>query len=327
MLPRERVIKVIQHKRPDRIPVYGWLHPDSSDSISRIFGSVEAFEDLYEFDYTHLFASPVLYAEETLQAVRDSRNGTIEPAALFEAQISDPNDTAHYESMKERIEHYKDHKGRFVYVQTPGIFEDHNTIIGMEQHLVYLLTHEDEMRKLYERHVEWTSTFAHNCIDLGVDMIHVSDDWGTQRCPLISPNTWWNTIYPCHRKLAGEVKQHGAFLSLHSDGNINEMIEGIIKIGYDVVHPWQESAGMDFGVFRERYMNYFTVMGGLDVQTVIGFRKFEKLRSEIERIVSMFSEGGLLFCTSHFVQPHCTIEELTFAFDTIYYLVRKYGIS
>ena len=25
MLPRERVIQVINHQKPDRIPIYGWL--------------------------------------------------------------------------------------------------------------------------------------------------------------------------------------------------------------------------------------------------------------------------------------------------------------
>jgi uroporphyrinogen decarboxylase len=36
----------------------------------------------------------------------------------------------------------------------------------------------------------------------------------------------------------------------------------------------------------------------------------------------MFADGGLIFCTSHFVQNHCTIEELTLAYDTVYDLVR-----
>ena len=39
-------------------------------------------------------------------------------------------------------------------------------------------------------------------------------------------------------------------------------------------------------------------------------------------MIGMFPDGGLLFCTTHFVQDHCTIEELTFAYDVVYELVR-----
>jgi uroporphyrinogen decarboxylase len=79
---------------------------------------------------------------------------------------------------------------------------------------------------------------------------------------------------------------------------------------------------MDLGEFRTRYVGALTVMGGLDVQTTVGFGRFDVLRAEIERVLRMFCDGGLLFCTTHFVQAHCTIEELSFAFDTAYRLAR-----
>jgi uroporphyrinogen decarboxylase len=90
-----------------------------------------------------------------------------------------------------------------------------------------------------------------------------------------------------------------------------------------VVHPWQESAGMDLADFKANYRDVFTVMGGLDVQTTIGFGDFDRLEREIKRVLTMFQDGGLLYCTSHFVQDHCSMEELTFAFDTIYRTVRE----
>ena len=82
---------------------------------------------------------------------------------------------------------------------------------------------------------------------------------------------------------------------------------------------------MDPGWYKEKYADRFVLMGGLDVQTTIGFGKFDFLRSEIQRVMTMFAQGGLLFCTSHFVQDHCSMEELTLAFDTAYRLTRRLG--
>ena len=49
----------------------------------------------------------------------------------------------------------------------------------------------------------------------------------------------------------------------------------------------------------------------------------DALRAEIERVMRLFADGGLLYCTSHFVQDHCKMEELTFAFDAVYELSRS----
>jgi uroporphyrinogen decarboxylase len=323
MQPRERVIKVINHEKPDRVPIYGWVSANLGDIINQAFGSVNAFEDKYEFDYTHIFGGPGSYSGEMLNQLRANNGGVIEPKTLMEIPLTDPNTTEAYKSIEDQVKYHKEQKGRFVYVQTPGIFECLNGVFGIENHLAYLLMYEDDLHRVYKRQAEWNRAFANNCIDIGVDMVHVSDDWGSQKGLMFSPKVWWNLIYPYHKITCDEVKRRGSFLSLHCDGNFAQVIDGVIKLGYDVVHPYQESAGMDLYEFKQKYTKIFTVMGGLDVQATIGFGKLDNLKSEIERVLSLFKDGGLLYCTTHFIQNHCTIEELTFAFDTIYSFIRK----
>jgi uroporphyrinogen decarboxylase len=323
MLSRERVIAVIRHEKPDRVPVYGWVRANMERQISEKFGSVEAFEDRYEFDFAHLFGGPGPYPSGVISQLHQDGAGEIEPGALLDVPLNDPNNMDAYNDVANSIRHHKEERGRFVYMQTPGIFECLNGVFGIENHLAYLLLFEDELHEVYRRQAEWNRAFAMNCIDLGVDMVHVSDDWGQQHGLLFSPEVWWRLIYPYHKITTEAVKARGTFVSLHCDGNLNSVVDGVIALGYDVVHPWQESAGMSLQVFKDRYMGRFSAMGGLDIQTTLGFGKPDVLKSEIERVLGMFREGGLLFCTTHFVQDHCTIEELTFAYDLVYDLVRR----
>ena len=321
MLSRERVIAVIEHRQPDRIPIYGWVRANLEPKITEAFGSVEAFEDKYEFDFAHLFGGPGPYP--ALDQLRADSGGAIEPGSLLDIPLNDPDDTAAYQNIADQIRHHKEERGRFVYVQTPGIFECLNGAFGIENHLGYLLLFEEQLHEVYRRQAAWNQAFAHNCLDLGVDMVHVSDDWGSQHTLLFHPDVWWRLIYPYHKTTCQSIKERGAFLSLHSDGNNWDVIDGIVDLGFDVFHPFQESAGMDLQRYKDNYRDKFVVMGGLDVQTTIGFGKLDHLRAEIERVMRLFADGGLLFCTTHFVQDHCTIEELTFAFDTVYELSRK----
>jgi uroporphyrinogen decarboxylase len=323
MQSRDRVIAVIEHQLPDRVPIYGWVRANLEQPISEAFGSVEAFEDRYEFDFAHLFGGPSPYPQDTLEALRAAHGGTLEPADLHDFALSDPDCTGDYDGIRAAVDHHKTQRGRFVYVQTPGIFECLNGVFGIENHLCWLALHEDDLHQVYARQAEWNRRFAMNCLDLGVDMIHVSDDWGAQTGLLFSPDTWRRLIYPYHKVTCDAVRARRAYLSVHSDGNVTQVLDGIVELGYNVLHPFQESAGMDLSLYRRQYADAFVIMGGLDVQTTIGFGDYDRLRSEIERILRTFAGGGLLFCTSHYVQDHCTIEELTFAYDLAYDLVRE----
>ena len=322
MLSRQRVIKVIHHERPDRTPIYGWLSANLTPQIAEAFGSVAAFEDKYEFDFAHLFGGPATFPSEAVEKLRAERGGQIDPPSALDLPLSDPDDRCAYADVVTGIQHHKEQRGRFVYMQTPGIFEALNGVFGIEQHLMYLLMHPEELREVYRRQALWNRAFAMNCLDLGIDMVHVSDDWGAQHGLMFSRDVWWSMVFPYHKVTAEAVKRRGAFLSLHSDGNVNAVIDGIIELGYDVVHPWQESAGMSLVEQKTKYGDRFVVMGGLDIQTTLGFGRLDFLKTEIERVLSLFRDGGLLYCTSHFVQDHCTIDELTFAYDTVYRFVR-----
>jgi uroporphyrinogen decarboxylase len=318
----ERVTNAINHKRTDRIPFYGWVKENLKEPITEQFGSVENFEDRYEFDLSHLFGGPSPYKRDLLEEARSAHGGTLEPADLLELPMNDPLNEADYESIKDQLDFYQRNRQRFCYMQTPGIFEANNGNFGIENHLAYLLLYPEDMKRVYERQAEWNKKFAGVCMDLGVNMIHISDDWGAQNSLLFNPQIWHEMIAPNIKITADYVRSRNCFLSLHSDGNINGVLPGIRDLGFDVLHPFQESAGMDFQTYLKEYRNDLIILGGMDIQTTIGFGKIEWAKGEIKRVVETFKEGGLMLCTSHYVQDHCSMEELVELFDYAYKIIR-----
>lgn len=322
MTSKERVEAVIRHEKPDRMPIYGWVRYNMKDKIDERFGSVEAFEDHYAFDLAHLFGGPDAYFIGDEYTRKKEAGEEIEPPDVLNLPLNNPEEDKDFDNLRAEIKHHKEVRSRFVYVQTPGLFEQLNTVFGIENHLCYLLEYPDEIKEIYRRQAEWNRKFAGKCLDLGVDMIHVSDDWGSQKSLLFSPDIWWDMIYPGQKLVADYVKGRGGHISLHSDGDINLVVDGIKKIGYDVVHPWQESAGMSYEDFLKNHSDSFSIMSGYDIQTTLGFGRLDDVRSAAERVVRLFGNGGLIFCTTHFVQDHCSIDELVFAYDTICELTR-----
>jgi len=325
MTSRERVTEVINHRKPDRIPIFGWLGNDEfAPKVVEAFGSVDAFTDKYEFDITSYGPNLVPFDWNLLHDLKMSKpDHKITPEEVLDIPLTDPDNMENYKDFIKAVRNNRTGKDQFIYTFTWGYFEGYSMIFGIEDHLVNILLYKNELKEIHKRLAAWHIKFANNVLDAGADMVHFSDDWGAQRGLMFSPDLWWELVYPYYAEVIPHIKKRKGYVSLHSDGNIAQVLDGIVKLGFDVVHPYQESAGMDFDIFRNKYMRHFTVMGGLDVQNTIGFGKYDFLKSEIERILAMFKDGGMIFSTSHAVQPHCTVEELVFAYDLIYDIVRK----
>jgi len=322
MNSRERVKNAILGKAYDRQPIYGWVSANLSEEITQEFGSVAAFEDHYEYDAAHIFGGPASFKMDLLDSIRE-QNDELTPDLLVDEDIwRSPDSMEDYKDMAESLAHHKA-RDRFCYIQTPGFFEHFNGVFGIENHLMYMAMYPDELGELYRRQAEWTVRYADHCIDLGADMIHISCDWGAQNDLMFNPRLWWKIIYPSMKRVVDHVHSRGVLCSLHSDGCISKVTDGIVQLGLDLVHPWQESAGMSYDVYLEKYADKFAILGGVCIQTVLGMVPQDKLEAEIRRVFDKLRGKRWICCTTHFVQNHCTMEDLIFAYDLIYKLARS----
>lgn len=318
----ERVRRAITGLDVDRTPVYGWLSANLSKEITAACGSLAAFEAKYAFDAVHLFPPVPVFDEDLIKRLR-AESEEPDPEELLALPIlTDPHAPAGYAALRREVEAYHA-AGRFCYAQTPGFFECYNGVFGIEEQLLQVAAAPEALGALYARQADWTIAYADHCIDAGVDMVHISDDWGAQNSLLFSPDFWRTYIKPHLKRVIDRVHDRGCLASLHSDGCINLVTDELADLGIDCVHPWQESAGMSYGDYLTRYADRFAIMGGVCIQRTLGFGDLERLEAELRRVFGLLRGHRWICCTTHFVQAHCSMEELTFAFDLIYQLARE----
>lgn len=313
---RELVIKTMRGENPGRTPLYGWVSANLSNEISERFGSVAAFEDHYRFDMAHVFGGPAPFSPKIKELAASGVE--ITPEVLLDFPMNPIDREEDYKSLIADIKHHRE-RGRFIYVQTNGIFEALNDPFGIQNHLMYLALYPDEIEEVYKRMADWNIKNAEVLLELGVDGIHVSDDWGSQKSLMFSPAMFEEMIYPHHKRMVENYKKGNVLVSLHSDGCIVPALPYIVDIGYDFIHPWQEDCNMPYELYLEKYQDKFGILGGLCVQSTLGFGNYERLESEIRRVFKLLKGKRWACCTTHFVQNHCSIDELTFAYD----LMRK----
>lgn len=125
-------------------------------------------------------------------------------------------------------------------VQFSGLFERLISFMDFEYAAVALIdeSQKDAVKDLFEA---VTDTYI-KILDHSIEAYHVDgyllhDDWGSQRAPFFSKETWKEMIAPYVKKMVDYCHSRGLIFELHSCGRTESMIDVISSIGIDMWRP------------------------------------------------------------------------------------------
>ena len=160
---------------------------------------------------------------------------------------------------------------------------------------------------------------AKQLVKLGVDMIWLGDDIGSQHQLLISPAMWRRFLKPKMGHFISELKSINKELKIayHSDGNIQALIPEFIEIGIDVLNPIQPSC-MDPVEIKNLYGDKLSFWGTIDEQYTLPFGSPDEVKNQIiERINTIGKNGGLILSPTHHVQLDTPMDNFWSMVNTI----------
>jgi uroporphyrinogen decarboxylase len=134
-----------------------------------------------------------------------------------------------------------------------------------------------------------------------------SDDAGTQRSELISPDLFAEMIKPHYTRLCNWVHENTNWKTyLHSCGSIHGFIRHWIDAGIDILNPVQISAeNMQPERLMEDYGGRIVFWGGgCDTQHMLPKGSPEEIRQHVQHNLEAFQakEGGFVFTQVHNIQ-------------------------
>lgn len=324
MNSRERVKATLLRQPTDRTPVDCWLYQKQFvEKLAADYGSREQFLDEFGID---IFVGFVPYPNLTgrLWDVKE----------LPEFDPGDPRDSRwithtdwNYDFAGLNVTQAVAQQGdqRYILAHLWGIVEGTSRIIGIENCWLNLGAQPKIMAAWFDRYADWLCGQAESVKAAGVDGITLSDDWGSNQNMLFSPRMWRNMIAPYAKRVVDHAHAIGLFVNLHSDGYIMNIMDDLVAIGYDSMHPVQESAGMDPQTIKAKYGDKITVYGSLDV--IDGLLAYDGpvLDEYITRRFEIYAPGGgFIYNTGHFVQPDIPPKRLVQAYTTIKHLAAQY---
>jgi uroporphyrinogen decarboxylase len=210
----------------------------------------------------------------------------------------------------------------FVWLQVLGCFDIARFIRGTEKFLLDLAMEPEKAEILLDKVNDIAIAVFQEFITRvkgKIDGVFVGDDFGTQQGLLISPEMWRKYVKPRYLKLISVIKSHGIKYCHHSCGGIRPIIQDLIEIGVDVLHPIQPlAAGMNPEELSEEFGRKLTFYGGIDEQRTLPAGTPEDVRTEVrERINSLGKYGGYIVSPSHAFQPDTPLENVISVYEEV----------
>jgi len=215
----------------------------------------------------------------------------------------------------------RDYKDEYwiVGVTVTTIFECAWALRGYERLLSDFVLNPDLADYILEIPYRYHLTAAKKLVEMGVDMIWIGDDVGTQSRMLISPKHWRHYLMPRMANFIAELKSINSQVKVayHSDGNIYPIIPQLIEIGLDVLNPVQP-ASMDPVRLKKEYGDKLCFWGSIDEQHTLPFGTPGDVKAEVQdRLKTIGKNGGLIIGPTHHVQLDTPMENFWAMVNTV----------
>ena len=315
MTKRERIYNALAHKPVDKIPK-GEL------SISPIFankilggGYSEAFQDferekavreLLKMDFINIgdWPSERVGTAENGDPIFQSNYGEkfIDNGVskhMIELPFEDIEESEEYQTPDiskvsgDLIRRFAEETDLFVFAQIGGPISMVNEMIGMEDYMVYSLTNTDEIKEIARKIMIYEVQKAKLFIDSGANGITIADDMAFNTGLLLPPYIMDEIAFPFYEEAIKEIKAYKDVpVILHTDGNINMVLDRIVELGFDGIQSLQPSAGMDIKEVKEKYGDRLCLIGNIDLDYIMTFAPADEVRKNVEETIREAAKGS-----------------------------------
>jgi uroporphyrinogen decarboxylase len=324
--PGERFFTVLEHKIPDRVPIFDFLfsRPLYKEVLGRevnYYNDVDYFllAEALDFDATLLtIGMPEDYIAKRLSedtfidewgtVWKTVKNAWPAPGPLDytiksredlkDFKIPDGTEDGRYYSAIEAVE--KNNNKLATLAAVTGPFTQVMLIVGITRMSEYIYNDPDFIDDLLKIVTNFNIQLIEGFKKIGTDAIVLADDLGFADATFFNPDWYRDNLFSYFKEIVGAIKSNGMYPILHCDGNINPIIPDIINLGFDALNPLERKARMNLKEIRKKYNNKLALSGNVDSSTTLVFGSPEDIEREtLQCMLDGGKDGSYILSSDH----------------------------
>jgi hypothetical protein len=345
MTPRQRILAALQRRIPDRVPwleisvdeplqvrlmgkqftpgdlcaalgldAFGFRFPIGGDPVAGPAMSQmrQGFKETYRnpakvtFDFSPPFIAEMGVTPETGRAfVKRGLLTGPESLKLFDEYLPDPDDPGRYEKIGAWVAKYREDYAVFARIRlgSSSMLES----LGLTEFCYKVYDDPGFVKTVHQRFSEWFARVAEHLNKMDFDLYVVADDLADSQAPWMSPDMFREFFLPYQRIVADAIRKPWIF---HSDGNLLPIMDDLLTLGMQGIHPVQQRA-MDIGHVKARYGHRVCILGNVDLDYTLTLGSPEEVDAEVkEKIEALAPTGGYIISSGNSLPDYCKTENV-----------------
>lgn len=302
MFSKERVIRAMEFRNPDRVPIGAFHYPLKGQIFDYIKYRIKYPDDI--------FLTTVFYKKKKLDKVHyiDGWGCTwARPTDVGEVIDNPIKDWSGLSSLS--VPNYYTFSNKFLLwgsrfisptkfcmALLPDLFFDRLIFLrGFENLMMDFYLETENIKELLDILTEHSLKLIDEFAKYKMDGVLICDDFGLQDRLMISPDMFREYIIPCYKKMIDRTHQHGMKFILHSCGYIMEVMQDFIDIGLDCFQlDQQDHMGVD--ELRKQFGGKIAFFSPVDIQKTLNTNNYELIheKSVYLRETLNFVNGGFI---------------------------------
>lgn len=335
MRSKERLQRALQRQPVDRVPIYMWFHPLTSERLAQILEIPPAFlgeamgNDVQQTWVNNNYAMEGIVHQADgewhmddwgIKWVKQYHFNQIESYPLKQAS---PEEMLAYRFPYEKIEHLLRLMSPVAAASpdyfigcdvSPCAYEMYWRLRGMEAALIDMIEKPALADVMLARCADFAIALAEQaCERYPLDWLWTGDDVASQKSMIMSPASWRKLIKPHLARVFAIGQQHNLPVAYHCCGALKPIIPDLIEIGMDVLNPVQSNCpGMDALELKKEFGSQISFMGGLDTQDMLPNRSATEVSRETARLLEGMTAdgGGYILAASHTIPPETPLDNI-----------------
>jgi len=341
---KQRIITALSRAIPDRVPHFELAYNEESViKIARCFT-----EDLPKPDYIQrmdlesrvkLFDAALLVIEEldvdglTMRIFPESRaidedhfrddwgvTFVLSPhgeAVVVDGPIREESDLAGYRpprvkesdlaALRYCSQRFQGRRASVLSVQDP-FRRSWNLLGGMPNLLICYGTHPELVHRIARIVTDYTLDAIALGVEMGADLISMDGDLAHEKGMIMSPAHFRSFIKPYYAEIVEFVHKRGLKVFKHTDGNHWKIMEDLIEVGFDGIHPIQPQS-LDLAKVKKEIGERICLLGNIDCRETLVSGSTREVEEEVERAIRIAGPGGgYILSSSNTIHPEVRAE-------------------
>jgi len=329
MTSKERVLSALQHKIPDRVPVFEFVYsrplfreilgyvPETynSEDVVRLyqkmgydlcfcpFGGQGGFQMKTGLDGMYQDEWHVTYCKNDSSWPIDAPVGfpIKDRNDWNNYTMPDPKQPSRLDGIKTAVRLGKE-KDMAIAGSVRGPYSSAMLLMGMEHLSISFYDEPELVSEIMTKCVDFYIEGGLRMINAGADIILIADDYGSISGPLLSPSLFREFIVPQVTRMVEAFRKLGAPVIFHSDGNIRKLTDDLVDTGITALNPVERAAGMDLSEIKKVYGKRISIVGNVDNKNTLVNGSISDVELEVKECIDIAAEGGgYILCSDHSV--------------------------